>query len=171
MRKFHTADPQNSSRQSEDMQQVPYCGTINIRSHRTQFSPSGDLVFGLCAPHTNLSTTNKNIFRRNSSRTVRLMKEDVMGKNGSQRSSKHAALPHGFLPINMYYNYGYHDLCRGSGGAKVRVLGELLGPKGKDTNILQIVNLFLTRKDRARPALPNNCFYCYVCSVLCIVCE
>jgi hypothetical protein len=152
------------------MQQVPYYGTINIRSHRAQFSPSGDLVFGLCEPHTNLSNTNKNIFRRNCSRTVRLMKEDVMGKNGSERSSKHAVLPHGFLPINMYYNYGYRDLCRGSGGAKARVLGELLDPKGKDTNILQIVNVFLIHKDWAQPALRNNLFYCYVCSVLCILC-
>jgi hypothetical protein len=105
-RKFHTADPRNFCRQFADIKQAPYCRPTNIRRHRTKFSRPGDLLFWICAPlftvcsvprgahYTNPYTTNKNIYRRNSSETVRLMKEDVMGINCSEQSSKQAVLPH-----------------------------------------------------------------------------
>jgi len=59
-----------------------------------------------------------------------------MGINGSQQSSKQAVLLYRLLAPHMYYYYGYHELCARSGIhilvlLKVRVLGELSGPKIK----------------------------------------
>lgn len=113
-----------------------------------KFSRSGDLVFWICvtlftvcsiqgeAHYTNLYTTNKITFGRNSSGTVRLMKVDVMAINSKEKSSKQAVLLYRLLAPHMYYYYGYHELCARSGIhipvlLKVRVLGELSDPKIK----------------------------------------